>query len=97
MELGEFSRELFAYLAVRQIAVPPLRERRQDIAALAQRLADEVSHQLGRQPQTLSAEVLAELEEHSFPGNVRGLRAILEEAVAAAAGRPLTPGDLRLS
>ncbi|MGE0403762.1 MAG: sigma 54-interacting transcriptional regulator, partial [Kofleriaceae bacterium] len=69
-----FREDLYYRLAVFQIEVPPLRDRREDIAPLAAGLIGELS----RDPVPLSARDLAVLETYDWPGNVRELRNVLE-------------------
>ncbi|MGE3768108.1 MAG: sigma 54-interacting transcriptional regulator, partial [Kofleriaceae bacterium] len=69
-----FREDLYYRLAVFQIEVPPLRDRREDIAPLAAALIGELS----RDPVPLSARDLAVLETYDWPGNVRELRNVLE-------------------
>lgn len=96
MELDEFSRELYSHLATHCVAVPPLRERPEDIEILAQRIAGEPGRELAAGTDSLGPEVLARLREYAFPGNVRELRQALERAMAAKAGPQLQVADLQL-
>ncbi len=74
---GRFRQDLFYRLNVFPIVIPPLRERREDIADLARHfLAD-----WGRAPADLADDALARLAAHDWPGNVRELRNVLERAV----------------
>ena len=95
VEVGGFNRELYEYLAVYVVAVPPLRDRREDIAPLAQQIVDTVSRELGLVSAPLSEEVLALLQAYSFPGNVRQLRRTLEQALRMSNG-PIKPENLSL-
>ena len=79
---GEFRRDLFYRLAGITLSVPPLRERRPQIAVLAARFAHEVT---GR-ADSLGPAALARLAAHDWPGNVRELRNVIERAVLLAAG-----------
>ncbi|MBT6146469.1 MAG: sigma-54-dependent Fis family transcriptional regulator, partial [Gemmatimonadetes bacterium] len=96
VQMGAFHRGLFDYLAMQQIAVPALRERPEDIAPLAQEIADQAAARQGQHPKALSQEVLQLLQNYGFPGNVRQLRRLLEQALTAAASKPLAAGDLPL-
>ena len=85
---GRFRADLFYRIATVRVAVPPLRERLEDIPALvAEILADE-REQRPEVPAQLSAIVLARLQARSWPGNVRELRHAVERAV-----RQLDAGD----
>jgi two-component system response regulator FlrC len=76
-----FRADLFYRLSVFPITLPPLRERRDDIPALAGRLVAEIAERLGRPAPRLGASALACLQAHDYPGNVRELGNILERAL----------------
>ena len=77
VEAGSFRQDLFYRLNVFPVFLPPLRERREDIAVLAEALLPRVSN--GRKLR-LSDEAISWLRDYSFPGNVRELRNLLERA-----------------
>ncbi|MCA9665451.1 MAG: sigma 54-interacting transcriptional regulator [Myxococcales bacterium] len=78
---GRFREDLYYRLAVFPLRVPPLRERREDIAPIAQSLLDEATRRGGgRGPWTLTAAALAALEAQPWPGNVRQLINVIERA-----------------
>ncbi|MCF8168625.1 MAG: sigma 54-interacting transcriptional regulator, partial [Rhodoferax sp.] len=77
---GSFREDLFYRLNVLPIRVPPLRERRGDIAALLEALGEDVALRSGLPPPELSAGALALLEAQSWRGNTRELRNVLEQA-----------------
>ena len=79
---GRFRQDLYFRLAGLTLTVPPLRERRADIAPLAQRFADSLCHQLEREPIRFAPEAIACLEAYVWPGNVRELRNVVERSVA---------------
>jgi len=83
---GEFRADLYYRLSVFPIFLPPLRERRDDIPALAARLTDEIALRLGRPAPVLSSEALAELVAYEFPGNVRELANVLERVLVRCHG-----------
>ncbi|MBK7861386.1 MAG: sigma 54-interacting transcriptional regulator [Archangiaceae bacterium] len=93
VEAGRFRRDLYFRLAVLSVPLPPLRERLEDLALLAQRLLTGAGHSL-----TLSEPVLQQLQGYDWPGNVRELRNVLLRAVAlgttpeTAAAEPGAPG-----
>jgi transcriptional regulator with GAF, ATPase, and Fis domain len=96
VEAGRFRQDLYYRLAVYPITLPPLRQRREDVAALAPRLLERICRRLGRAPVTLAPEQLAELAARAWRGNVRELLNVLERAVISAQpGEPivLPPGD----
>jgi DNA-binding NtrC family response regulator len=78
---GEFRRDLFHRLECFVVHVPPLRERRGDVAAIARELLDQLAAQVG--PRELSPSALARLAAHDWPGNVRELRNVLCRAADA--------------
>jgi two-component system response regulator FlrC len=83
---GEFRADLYYRLSVFPIFLPPLRERREDIPALAARLTEEIALRLGRPAPLLSSEALAELVAYEFPGNVRELANVLERVLVRCHG-----------
>jgi len=92
---GSFREDLFFRLQVIRLRVAPLRERREDIAALARHFARDLGPK-GRAP-VLAPDALAALTAHSWPGNVRELRNVVERTLAyAPEAAVLTAGDLRL-
>jgi transcriptional regulator with GAF, ATPase, and Fis domain len=78
-----FREDLLYRLAVVTVSVPPLRDRRQDIADLIAHFAS----QLDPPPPALPADVLARLQEHHWPGNLRELRNLVERAAALGSWR----------
>lgn len=78
--LGTFRADLYFRLAVARVVVPPLRERPEDIAALVQRFADQLTGDGAAQP--FDAATLSALEAHPWSGNVRELRNVVESALA---------------
>ncbi|ENN93481.1 sigma-54-dependent transcriptional regulator [Bartonella bovis] len=75
---GRFREDLFHRLAVVPICVPPLCARREDIPELVQHFVRTISHQLGIKPPEISDDVIAVLQAHTWPGNVRQLRNNIE-------------------
>lgn len=91
----QFREDLYYRLAVVPVELPPLRERRVDILPLAQHFIRKYNAENNRQvSETLSPEVLALLEAHPFPGNVRELENIIERAIVIAPGIEITPACL---
>src|SRR5207253_4390323 len=88
---GRFREDLYYRLNVVPIYLPPLRERREDIAALARHFLQRYSEENRRDPPNLTTDVLKILEVHDWPGNVRQLENCIERAVVLSQGRPLTP------
>ncbi|MGB9406362.1 MAG: helix-turn-helix domain-containing protein [Terracidiphilus sp.] len=85
----------FRLTAVR-FAIPPLRQRREDIAPLAQALLDRICARYQQRPVLMAPGTLARLLQHSWPGNVRELAAVLETALLEASNGIIRPGDLAL-
>jgi transcriptional regulator with PAS, ATPase and Fis domain len=86
---GRFREDLYYRLNVLDIHLPPLRDRREDIAPIAERLIEGLTRAAGRSPYTLHPEALKWLIEQPWPGNVRELRNVLERAVNLAEGELL--------
>jgi transcriptional regulator with GAF, ATPase, and Fis domain len=78
---GRFRSDLYYRLDVVRIEVPPLRDRPEDIDALAAHFVQEIATRLGRPAPALGAEVLDRLRAYSWPGNVRELRNVIERAL----------------
>jgi len=83
---GRFREDLYYRLNVLQLKLPPLRERPEDLPALAQRLLERHAARLGEPPRQLSPEALAVLSRYRFPGNVRELENALERALVLSDG-----------
>ncbi len=94
VEEKAFREDLFYRLHVFRIAVPPLRERRDDIPRLAERFLAEVAKEHGAAPKRLTPGSLRALLSHRWPGNVRELRNALETASLVAAGETIEPEHL---
>lgn len=91
---GRFRQDLFFRLNVVSIEVPSLRQRADDIAALARYFLKRCAAELGRPTLTFSAEALALLARFPFPGNVRQLQNIVERAATLADSEVLGPESL---
>ncbi len=85
----------FRLTAIR-FAIPPLRQRREDIAPLAQFLLDRLCVRYQQRPVALGPGTLARLLQHSWPGNVRELLSALENAMLEADNGVIRPIDLAL-
>jgi DNA-binding NtrC family response regulator len=94
---GAFRGDLYFRLDGVTLAIPPLRQRRQLIAALALRFLTE-AHRRGHKTAAprLSHDLMARLQAHDWPGNVRELRAVCERAVLLARGAEIGPRHLTL-
>ncbi len=91
---GRFRSDLYYRVAVIKIQMPPLRERKGDILALAQHFNRRIAERLGIRPPGLSKEVATCLLGYSWPGNVRELENAIERAVALCSGEVLVVEDL---
>jgi len=93
-EAGTFRADLYYRLNAVPLRVPPLCERREDIAPLAMRFLQHASEVNHRGVQAIDSETVALLEAYPWPGNVRELRNVIERAVLIAQGDSITPLDL---
>ncbi len=96
VEQGRFRRDLFYRLNEVVLRLPPLRERPEDIPALAERFLEECAEIYHRPVRRIEKATLKLLTSHSWPGNVRELRAVIKRGVARCAGDTLTLDDLQL-
>jgi DNA-binding NtrC family response regulator len=94
IERGNFRADLFFRLQVVTIEIPPLRERREDIPALAEAFARQAAERYNLPPRRISPSALRRLIEHDWPGNVRELRNTIERAAVLAEGDELREQDL---
>jgi len=91
-----FRRDLYYRLNVLSIAIPPLRERSDDLLLLARTFLVEAEREVGRCGLCLGADALEALRAHAWPGNVRELRNVILRAAATAAGPEIRARDLQL-
>jgi len=92
---GDFREDLYFRLNVITIPLPPLRERREDIEALALYFLEQFGHELGRARTGFSQAAQEKLLGHVWPGNVRELRNAIERAVLLSEGTRIEAADLR--
>jgi len=90
VEESRFREDLFYRLNVFPIAIPPLRERIEDIPALVWEFVDEFSKAFGKRIDFISKDSMRQLQLYSWPGNVRELRNVIERAMIVATGPQLT-------
>ena len=93
---GSFREDLYYRLAVFDIALPPLRERPEDIAMLTDAFLEEIGRSVGRRAAGISQEVKDKLVAYKWPGNVRELRNAVERAVILCEGGVITSEHLPL-
>jgi len=91
---GAFREDLFYRINVVQLALPPLRERPEDVLWLAQRFLIEQARRLGEAPRSLTPDARAALLAHRWPGNVRELRNRIERACVLSSQAVLSAADL---
>jgi DNA-binding NtrC family response regulator len=91
-----FREDLYFRLRVVEIVVPPLRERRGDIALLAAHLVRESAREMHMAAPVLAPDAVARLTAYDWPGNVRELENALTRALVLGRGSTLTAGDLAL-
>ena len=95
VDAGEFRQDLFYRLHVIELAMPSLREMREDIPTIADAILRKLSRSV---PARLDPEAVVALESYPFPGNVRELENILERGLSLAAdAQKITAEDLRLT
>jgi two-component system nitrogen regulation response regulator NtrX len=88
---GRFREDLYYRLAVVPLKVPALRERREDVPALAQHFMVRSAESAGMQPRELSIDTLAALQAYDWPGNARQLRNLIDWLLIMAPGSPADP------
>jgi len=93
-QTGRFREDLYFRLAVVELRVPPLRERREDIPQLANHFVAKYARELGRAVRGIHRDALRQLAGHDWRGNIRELSNAIERAVIFAAGEEIVPGDL---
>jgi two-component system response regulator AtoC len=91
---GRFREDLFYRLAVVEIALPPLRERREDISLLAHHFLEKIADRQGRRMPALSVAALRRLQEYVWPGNVRELQNFMEKIMIFCRGDKIDLDDL---
>jgi formate hydrogenlyase transcriptional activator len=90
---GRFREDLWYRLNVFPITVPPLRERREDIALLVDYFVDKISKRLGKSIDNIPITVMNTLQNYHWPGNIRELENVLERAVINSSGSKLHLAD----
>jgi two-component system response regulator PilR (NtrC family) len=94
---GNFREDLYYRLNVIEIKMPPLRERKSDLRALAQHFLDKYSKEMGKEIAKISSYAIDLLRKYNFPGNVRELENLLERSVALSTTNIILPESLALS
>jgi len=88
---GRFREDLYYRLCVFEIRVPPLRDRREDVPILARHFASTIAGKMRREPIELTDDALERLGRHTWPGNARELKHVVESAMAMSSGCILGP------
>lgn len=91
---GRFRKDLFYRLSVIEFCVPPLRERRGELPALVDAIAQNASERHGKPMRSLSPEAWEIFNHYSWPGNIRELKNVIERAVALGGGSQILSEDL---
>jgi len=86
VEEGKFREDLYYRLCVISIALPPLRERKEDVPLLVEALVSRAARENGRTVPPVTPEAMKALLDHDWPGNVRELENVLERAVVLGPG-----------
>ena len=94
IRLGRFREDLYFRLNVIPIFVPPLRDRPDDIALLAEHFMTELAAEYGRRPKRFDAGAVTGLRSYRWPGNVRELRNVVERLMIMVPGDTITLADL---
>jgi DNA-binding NtrC family response regulator len=92
---GSFRQDLYHRIFVFPIVLPPLRERPEEIPALAEHFARQATQQNGWKPRAFAPEALAELQGYAWPGNVRELRNVVERLLLLAPGDTVDAASVR--
>ncbi len=97
VQTGRFRQDLYYRLNVIRIAVPPLRERLDDLAPICAALLARIANDTAIEPApTIASDALQRLRMHRFPGNVRELENLLHRALAMSGGSIIEADDLGL-
>jgi two-component system nitrogen regulation response regulator NtrX len=91
---GRFREDLYFRLNVVPIFVPPLRERVEDVALLADHFMAMLAREYGRRPKTFEPDAVAALQRYPWPGNVRELRNLVERLMIMVPGDRVSSRDL---
>ena len=92
---GKFRADLYFRISTIPLTVPPLRERREDIALLATGLLGRFAAEMGRGELRLAPEAEVALQRYAWPGNIRELKNVLERAILMCSGNQIRRQDLR--
>ena len=96
LAVGNFREDLYYRLAVVTVALPPLRDRPEDLPVLCAKILERLSREAGRKAPELTPDALRRLSAHPFPGNVRELENVLTRAFVLSGGARIRAEDLDL-
>jgi Nif-specific regulatory protein len=94
---GRFRKDLFFRLNVVSITLPPVRDRKEDVPALARHFITRSCRELKRPPMTLAPKTLVLLQNYDWPGNVREVQNVMERAVVLSAENVIYPEDILMA
>jgi len=94
---GRLREDLYYRLNVVPLYVPPLRERKQDIALLVDHFLSEFSREYGRREKKVSGEAMELLANYSWPGNVRELKNLIERLIIMVGSQTISCADIKSS
>jgi DNA-binding NtrC family response regulator len=94
---GRFREDLLFRINTVEIRIPPLRERREEIVALATAQLERKTAQYGREVKGFDTAALSALQQYAWPGNVRELNSVVERSLLLTGGNEVGVADLRLS
>lgn len=93
---GKFREDLFYRLNTVPVAIPPLRERKEEILPIAERFLKQSCEEFSLGAKSFSEAAVKELENYDFPGNIRELISVVQRAAILSEGEEIQPGDLFL-
>ena len=93
---GKFREDLFYRLNTVPVAIPPLRERKDEILPIAERFLKQSCEEFNLGEKSFSEAAVKELENYDFPGNIRELISVVQRAAILSEGEEIQPGDLFL-
>lgn len=96
IKTGEFRADLYYRLRVVELAIPPLRERAEDIPLLVEYFVRRYARQYGTAEPSISDAAMQKLQHYPFPGNVRELQNVVKNALVRLTGTIIRPEDLEL-
>ena len=91
---GKFREDLFYRLNTVPVAIPPLRERKEEILPIAERFLKQSCEEFSLGAKSFSEAAVKELENYDFPGNIRELISVVQRAAILSEGEEIQPGDL---